>query len=144
MGSCAAGIVDYKTDTGRMKISSVEMTVFDLLRYPQAAGGLDNVATAISDLGEKVNVEKLAAIAPAFERNVLQRAGYLLDRAGYCEKTESLHKYLSAQFSLSWVELQPAKKHPKDIEKIIGPSPQPVERNSRWHVIIRQHPEADE
>ena len=29
----ARGIVDHKTDTGSMKISSVELTALDLLRY---------------------------------------------------------------------------------------------------------------
>src|SRR5215472_11588455 len=35
------GIEDRKTDTGRMKVSSVELTVLDLLRYPHASAGLD-------------------------------------------------------------------------------------------------------
>ncbi|CAM6000172.1 unnamed protein product [Sphagnum balticum] len=64
MSVLAAGVIDHKTDTGRMKISSVELTVFDLLRYPQATGGMDNIATVISDLGEKIDAEKLVAIAP--------------------------------------------------------------------------------
>ena len=33
----AAAIEERKTDTGRMKISSLELTMFDLLRYPHAA-----------------------------------------------------------------------------------------------------------
>jgi predicted transcriptional regulator of viral defense system len=138
MSVLAAGIADHKTDTGRMKISSVELTVFDLLRYPQAAGGIDNIATVLSDLGEKIDAEKLSALAPAFERNVVQRVGYLLDRVGHGDRTEKLREYLSALLPLPWVELTPP---PKDIPDLL---PKPVERNDRWHIIVRRHPEVDE
>lgn len=138
MSVLAAGIADHKTDTGRMKISSVELTVFDLLRYPQATGGLDNIATVISDLGEKIDAEKLSALAHAFERNVVQRVGYLLDRVGHGDRTERLREYLSGSSSLPWVELMPP---PKDIPDFL---PKPVERNDRWHIIVRRHPEVDE
>src|SRR5271166_6811758 len=40
MAPVPAGIEDRKTDTGRMKVSSVELTVLDLLHYPRAAGAL--------------------------------------------------------------------------------------------------------
>jgi hypothetical protein len=36
----SAGIEDRKTNTGRMNVSSVELTALDLLRYPHAAGAL--------------------------------------------------------------------------------------------------------
>ena len=48
-----AGTEDRKTDTGTMKISSAALTALDLLRYPQASGGIDSVATVLSDLAEK-------------------------------------------------------------------------------------------
>jgi len=138
MSVLAAGVIDHKTDTGRMKISSVELTVFDLLRYPQATGGMDNIATVISDLGEKIDAEKLVAIAPVFERNIVQRAGYLIDRFGHAGKTEKLREYLSGHAPLPWVELTPPPKSAPDF------LPKPVERNDRWHIIVRRHPEVDE
>ena len=55
-----AGIEDCKTDTGTMKISSAALTALDLLRYPQASGGIDNVATVLSDLGQKIDTGQLA------------------------------------------------------------------------------------
>jgi predicted transcriptional regulator of viral defense system len=138
MSASATGIIDHKTDTGRMKISSVELTVFDLLRYPQAAVGVDNIATVISDLGDKIDAGKLADLAPAFERNVVQRAGYLIDRVGHAGKTKKLREYLSSHTLLSWVELTPLPKSAPDF------LPKPVERNDRWHIIVRRHPEMDE
>ena len=49
------GMEDYKTDTGAMKISSAALTALDLLRYPQASGGIDNVTTVLADLGKKID-----------------------------------------------------------------------------------------
>jgi len=138
MAGCEGGIEDYKTDTGRMKISSVELTVFDLLRYPHAAGGLDNIATVLSDLGDKISPEKLAALAPAFERRVVQRVGWLLDRMGYKDRVERLHEYISEVSLLSWVELEPeSAKEPHFAS-------QPLEKNKRWKIIVRRYPEVDE
>ncbi len=47
MEAVTAGIEDRKTDTDTMKISSVALTALDLLRYPQASGRIDNVATVL-------------------------------------------------------------------------------------------------
>ncbi len=58
-----------------MKISSVELTMLDLVRYPHAAGGLDNIATIISDLADRIDAGKLASLSAAYERSVNQRLG---------------------------------------------------------------------
>ena len=50
MEAVTAGIEGRKTDTGTMKISSAPLTALDLLRYPQASGGIGNVATILSDV----------------------------------------------------------------------------------------------
>ena len=72
MAQVAAGMEDRKTDTGCMKVSSPELTALDLLRYPRAAGGLDNVATVLTDLGGRLDPEKLATLSKVFERPVVQ------------------------------------------------------------------------
>ena len=76
-------IADHKTETGSMKVSSVELTALDLLRYPQASAGLDNIVTILADLGEKINSEKLASVSVSFPKSVVQRLGHLLDQLGY-------------------------------------------------------------
>ena len=63
MTAVVAGIADRKTETGRMRISAVELTVLDLLRYPHAAGGIDHIATVLSDLSGKVNPDKLGLLS---------------------------------------------------------------------------------
>jgi predicted transcriptional regulator of viral defense system len=138
MASISEGIEDRKTDTGRMKISSVELTLLDLVRYPHAAGGLDNVATIIADLADSTDSEKLAKLSGKFERAVLQRVGYLLDHFGHPERAEALHAALPQGLALPWIELERSQAVDPDL------SPDPKERNERWHVIVRRSPERDE
>ena len=83
IASVSQAIADHKTETGSMKVSSVELTALDLLRYPQASAGLDNIVTILADLGEKINSEKLASVSVSFPKSVVQRLGHLLDQLGY-------------------------------------------------------------
>lgn len=138
--SVLSAVESRKTDTGSMKLSSVELTVLDLIRYVHAAGGIDAVATALVDLGEKIDGEKLAAIAVHFERATVQRLGYLLDRFGHSAAAEPLHAQLLAQPSVPWVKLDPARRKDKlHIEKET-----PAEKNERWRVAAQRLPEIDE
>ena len=61
MEAVTAGIEGRKTDTGTMKISSAALTALDLLRYPQASGGIDNVATILPDVSLGVEKSRLAS-----------------------------------------------------------------------------------
>lgn len=138
MRAVSTAIEERKTDTGRMKISSVELTMLDLLRYPHAAGGLDNIATIISDLAVKIDAAKLISLSHAFERSVLQRLGYLMERLGHRDHAEVLHKALPQASSLPWVELEQLQS--RDVDLL----PEPLEKNERWHVVVRRFPEPDE
>ncbi|MGA3372835.1 MAG: type IV toxin-antitoxin system AbiEi family antitoxin [Terracidiphilus sp.] len=131
-------IADHKTDTGSMKVSSVELTALDLLRYPHASAGLDNVFTVLADLGEKIDSEKLAALSRAFSRSVVQRLGYLLDRLGYADATPPMLRELLRDQLPPWVELDP--------EEVAEPelAPKCIERDKRWNVVVRRKPEVDE
>jgi predicted transcriptional regulator of viral defense system len=138
MGAISEGIEEQKTDTGRMKVSSVELTLLDLVRYPHAAGGLDNIATIISDLADRIDAGKLATLSAAYERSVSQRLGYLLDHFGQPERAEALHAALPKGSALPWIELERSQAGDPDF------SPEPIERNERWRVIVRRSPERDE
>ena len=59
MEALMAGTERRKTDTGTMRISSAALTALDLLRYPQASGSIDSVATVLSDLGQTIDPEQL-------------------------------------------------------------------------------------
>lgn len=129
-----------KTDTGSMAVSSVELTCLDLIRYVHGVGGFDAVATVLADLGDKIDGEKLAVIASHFERATIQRLGYLLDHIGHATAAEPLHRQLTAQSSVPWVKLDPARRK----DKIASTESEPAEKNIRWRVMVQHLPEIDE
>ena len=136
MRRIAEAIEDRKTDTGRMKVSSPELTAFDLLRYGHAAGNINSIATVLSDLAPKLHRERLAKLAPSFERTYVQRLGYLLDYLKHQDTAEPLLQHLEQEQPLPWVELDPGKATAK--------SKEPLERSTRWNVVVRRRPELDE
>lgn len=138
MGAVAAGIEDRKTDTGTMKVSSPALTALDLLRYPHAAGGLDNIATVLSDLASRIDSLQLGGLAATTEKPVVQRLGYLLERLGHGEIVSALWESLSARAPFGWTELDRRETRDPDF------MPEPVERDARWRVTVRRHPELDE
>lgn len=138
MAAVASGIEDRKTDTGRMKISSPALTALDLLRYPQAAGGIDNVATVLADLGEKIDPSQLAALSDAAERPVVQRLGHLLERLGHADRADPMHAALMARGAAPWTELDRHETRDPDF------TPAPQEHDDRWRLVVRRTPEVDE
>ena len=133
-----AGTEDRKTDTGRMRISSAALTALDLLRYPQASGGIDNVATVLSDLADRIDPEQLAVLSASVERPVVQRLGYLLEHLGEQALTGSMLETLQVRGSLPWTELDRREVRDPEFEL------EPQQRDSRWRVIVRRVPEPDE
>ena len=137
MVAVTAGIEDRKTDTGTMKISSAALTALDLLRYPQASGGIDNVATVLSDLGQKIDPEQLAALSALVERPVVQRLGYLLEHLGHDALTGPMLAALQARGSLPWTELDRQEARDPDF------APEPRQHDLRWRIIVRRVPQVD-
>ena len=138
MDALSAGIIDQKTDTGSMKVSSPELTALDLLRYLHAAGGIDAVATVLSELSERIDPSMLAQLSAHFERSAVQRLGYLLERLGHADKTGPLQSQVRRRGSIPWVALEPEKRGQPKMEK-----PKPVERNEAWRVYVMRIPELD-
>ena len=137
MNAVTAGIEDHKTDTGAMKVSSAALTALDLLRYPRASGGMDTVASVLSDLGRRIDREQLAALSVVVERPVVQRLGYLLDHLGHDELTGPMQESLRARGSLPWTELDRQEARDPDF------APESRQRNRRWRVIVRRVPRVD-
>ena len=133
-----AATENRKTDTGTMMISSAALTALDLLRYPQASGGIDNVATVLSDLGQKIDPEQLTSLSALVERPVVQRLGHLLDHLGHDALTGSMLETLQARGSLPWTELDRQEIRDPDFEL------EPQQRDPRWRVVVRRVPEPDE
>jgi len=137
MKAVAAGTENRKTDTGAMKISSAALTALDLLRYPQASGSLDDIATVLSDLGREIDPEQLAALSAAVERPIVQRLGYLLDHLGHDGLTGPMLEALRARGPLSWAEL--ARREALDPDF----APELRQRDLRWRISVRRLPQID-
>lgn len=86
---------DFKTPRGYLKISTPEATAYDLVGYPNHGAGLDNVATVLAELAEKLNGKELVRLAGLSPIAWAQRLGYLLERAGASEKTAALAQYIA-------------------------------------------------
>lgn len=138
MTAVEGGIESHKTDTGTMRISSPALTALDLLRYPQAVGGIDAIATVLADLAPKIDPAQLATLSKAAERPVVQRLGHLLERLGQGDRAEAMHEALEARGPVAWTELD--WREAKDPN--FAPAPQ--ERSQRWRVVVRRIPEIDE
>lgn len=137
MDAVTAGIKDRKTDTGTMRISSAALTALDLLRYPRASGGIDNVATVLSELGGKIDPEQLAALSARMERPVVQRLGYLLEHLGHGDVTTPMLEALGKRGALPWTELDRQVTWDPEF------TPEPQQRDPRWRVIVRRTPQRD-
>jgi predicted transcriptional regulator of viral defense system len=76
-------VIDMKTPTGMIHVSTPEATVLDVVRFSKAAGQLGNVATVVSELAEKLKPEALLEAAEKQgEIPTVQRLGYLLELSG--------------------------------------------------------------
>ncbi len=123
-------VVQMKTPAGYISVSTPEATAFDLLRYPRAAAGLNNIATVLTELSEVIDSKKLTKIAENTEPSYVQRLGFLMDQVGAEKLTRSLTGCLEKQ-RWDYVPLRPGWK---------GESPQ---RDSKWRVIVNENVEAD-
>lgn len=133
------GIERHKTETGYMNISCAELTALDLFRYPHAASGANHIATVLADLGKNLDPNRLSFLATAFERPVIQRLGYTLDYLGYDEAARHLMRILTNTKGMVWTELE---NPPRNVDQdLITP---PIERDKRWHIVVRNKLEVDE
>jgi predicted transcriptional regulator of viral defense system len=121
-----------KTPTGYETVSTPETTAWDLVRYYKSAGGLDNVITVLSELGEKIDAGKLLTIAKRHEDSfVARRLGWLLDRVGQKNLTLGL---------LKWVGDKDVPCIPLDSSERLEKAPQ----DKKWRVLVntKLEPEA--
>jgi predicted transcriptional regulator of viral defense system len=73
-------LVTRKVETGLIKISNPELTAVDLIRYENHIGGLNRVATIISDLTEVMDAERFDKdFVKEIPVTYLQRLGYILE-----------------------------------------------------------------
>src|SRR5262249_44731519 len=124
-----------RTDAGIAKVAGVELTLLDMCRYFHQAAGINGVAQAVHDLGEKADPRILANAGDAYENSAVRRLGYLLEHFGH-----------SRQASALWPFAEKAKSFkPLDSSaKVLVPElAEPEQRNSHWKLNINVPVEID-
>lgn len=115
---------------GYLRVSTPEVTAYDLLFLPKACRSLSRVATVLVELGEVIKAQALAELCDLdCETIPLQRLGWLLDHSGWKKVT---------------VELHAALQHRKPQWRLLEPQlPKQGRRNDRWHIIENTEVESD-
>ena len=90
-------VQSLNTPRGTLLVSTPEATALDLVGYQHQAGGLNQVATVLSELAEKIDPGKLTAAADAAPVPWAQRLGYLLERVDASKKAAPLKQYVRAR-----------------------------------------------
>lgn len=123
-------VQSFNTPRGMLQVSSPEATALDLVGYADHAGGLNQVATVLSELVERIDAEKLPQVARTAPVPWGQRLGYLLEHLGFEEKALALKEYVRAHAKQSAV-LLPKAPHKR------------AQRNKSWKLYINAKVEAE-
>ncbi|MGD0693944.1 MAG: type IV toxin-antitoxin system AbiEi family antitoxin [Terriglobia bacterium] len=129
-------VQSLNTPRGTLLVSTPEATAVDLVGYQHRAGGIDQVATVLSELADRIDPEKLAAAAATAAVPWAQRLGYLLERVGAGEKVAPLKEYVRARAHES-APLLPNAPKPS------GARRQKALRNEDWKLYINAEVELD-
>ena len=118
------------TPRGTVRLSTPEATAFDLVGYPHHAGGLNQVATVLAELAERIDPKALTNVAKASPVPWAQRLGYLLERVGAPGKAEPLKK---------WV-----KQHAHESVSLLPKAPRTsAKRDHDWKLFLNTEIEVD-
>ena len=121
---------DRKTPTGLIPVSTPEATAFDLVNYSHRCGGLDNVATVLSELADSLNSNKLRDIAlKAGSIRLSQRLGYLLHLVGAKSKAYGLANLI--------------RESAPRMAKLDPQLPAKGKRDKVWRIIVNTEVEPD-
>lgn len=81
---------NYTVSTGYLKVATPELTAMDLLLYINKSGGLNHIATVISELIEVMDADKIIKLAEIQgEKAWVQRLGYIIEKIDSMEEDKS-------------------------------------------------------
>ena len=123
-------VQQLNTPRGTLRVSTPEATAIDLIGYQERVGGLDQVATVLSELAEQLRSERLPEAASAAPISWAQRLGYLLERVDAPEKTVDLQQYVRTRVRES-TPLLPRVPHEQS------------QRDKVWKLWINTHVEPE-
>lgn len=129
--SSRVGVVpaaSVNTPTGTMLVGSRETTVLDLADRPGDAGGIDAVATAVSELAAGLDARKLADVARHYPRSAVARLGHILDNVHFEGSLDRLERLVARG----------------DAPVLLDPrAPRRGARDPRWGVVVNRRIEAE-
>lgn len=113
----------FNTARGELSVSTPEATAIDLAGYAKHAGGLDHVATVLSELVEEIDPALLVAAAATSPLTWVQRLGYMLDLVGAEDAAENIHEYV--------------RGHAREYTMLVpGSLIEDGRRDARWKLIV--------
>ena len=127
------GILDIKTDTGYIKVSSPELTCIDLVSFYKTIGGLNRAVTVIQELLSELHPGSFKKMVQnEIQTVIIQRLGYILS---WCEAPQKLVQVIENELKSRktfWVHLLPGKQKKPDAPK-----------NAQWKIIENTTIETD-
>ena len=125
-----APVQSFNTPRGVIRVSTPEATAIDLIGYHRHAGGLDQVATVLSELAEQIDPPKLVLAAQTAPVTWMQRLGYLLEHVDAGETATALKRHVGSLACQTAVLLP-------------GASQKTAHREPAWKLIVNAEVKAD-
>lgn len=127
-------IKKLQTDTGYMNVSTPEITALDLVKFYKKSGHLSNVATVLSELIEKLDINEFVKVAvpSLYEWPILQRLGYLLslDEVGGKVFAGHIQQLISQQL-------------PRFVPLVTQDGYEDTKKDLNWRIYINEEVELD-
>jgi predicted transcriptional regulator of viral defense system len=124
------GIIQKKTPSGRINVSSPELTAFDLLDNIKQFG-INRITTILMELYEVMLPSRLSKITKLVDNKAnTQRLGFILENVVGEEKLSSALYKIISKTKLTKVTLSPLKKRTGEL-------------NDKWKIIINEQIETD-
>jgi predicted transcriptional regulator of viral defense system len=123
-------VQSFNTPRGAVVVSTPEATAIDLVGYHHRAGGIDQVATILLELAERIDPRKLVAAAKIAPVAWAQRLGYLLEHVGAGDKAAALKSHV--------------KGAARDAVPLLsGASREKADRNAHWKLFVNAEVETE-
>jgi predicted transcriptional regulator of viral defense system len=124
-----------KTETGYVKVSSPELTAFDLVYYSNRIGGISRTCTVLNELAESIDTGKIGPdLVQLFSVATIQRLGYIFDSVLNEGRLAKKLWKASQDLNLKFFR-QPLNTNKKSSGYITDP---------RWKIVINTEIDIDE
>ncbi len=118
-------VVVATSQGGRLRVSTREATLLDLMRHQQTVGGLEAISRIARDFRNELSPASLTTALEALDQSAAaQRLGFLLETQGQAEAADALGKWLQNR-QCPTVPVEPGEAHSPDNKRTT---------NRRWRV----------